>query len=41
MTTGVDSFTEIEGIEDQGHTFEGPAVVLGRVERAVWDEPPS
>ena len=29
MTIRVGSFTEIEGIEDQGHSFEGPAVVLG------------
>ena len=37
MTIRVGSFTEIEGIEDQGHTFGGPAVVLGRVEEAVWN----
>ena len=37
MTTGIDSFTEIEGIEDQGHSFGGPVVVLGRVEEAIWD----
>ena len=37
MTIRVGSFTEIEGIEDQGHSFGGRIVVLGRVEEAIWD----
>ena len=37
MTIRVGSFTEIEGIEDQGHSLWGPAVVLGHVEGAIWN----
>ena len=37
MTIRVGSFTEIEGIEDQGHSFGGRIVVLGCVEEAIWD----